>query len=194
MKKFRFSAFTTFDIVLMAMLATANGAMTFYLSVVNKTLNSLGGPIATSTIVGLYMVYGLLAYYIIRKPGTAVITYAFGALVQSFMGTAYGFMSAIAAALCYMIAAELVFALLRHKVWNVGALMLAGGAMVPLWFIVAAYMFGYTSWGWQVLAIALVVRVASGVLLCGMLTKWLGDALGRTGLLRRYAWSRDERV
>lgn len=192
-KKIRFSAFTTFDIVLMAMLATANGAMTFYLSVVNKVLNSFGGPIATSSIVGLYMVYGLLACYIIRKPGTAVVTYAFGALVQSFIGNAYGFMAAIAAAFCYMFAAELLFALLRYKSWNTGALMLVGGAMVPLWFIVAAYMFGYTSWSWQVLVVALVVRIASGVLLCGLLTKWLGDALGRTGLLRRYAWSRGER-
>lgn len=71
-------SFTTLDIVLMAMLATANAVLTFYLSYINKMLNSLGGPVATSTIVGVYMVYGLLAYYIIRKPGTAAITYGIG--------------------------------------------------------------------------------------------------------------------
>ncbi|MBJ8191454.1 ECF transporter S component, partial [Bacillus cereus] len=142
-----FAKFTTLDIVLMAMLATLNGVMTVYLSLINKTLNSLGGPIATSAIVGLYMIYGLLAYYIIRKPGTAVIAYAFGAVVQSFMGSAYGIASIIAAAVCYMIAAELVFALLRYRRWNAVSLMLGGGAMGPLWFIVAANMFGYMHWG-----------------------------------------------
>ena len=53
-------------------------------------------------------------------------------------------------------------------------LMLVGGAMVPLWFLFAANMFGYTSWPLEVLGIALVVRILSGVLLCGLLTKVLG--------------------
>lgn len=39
-----FARFTTLDIVLMAMLATLNGVMTVYLSMINKTLNSLGAP------------------------------------------------------------------------------------------------------------------------------------------------------
>lgn len=179
-------AFTTLDIVLMAMLATANAVMTFYLSYINKMLNSMGGPIATSTIVGLYMVYGLLAYYIIRKPGTAVITYGIGGTIQCFIGTTYGIASCIVAALCYMIVAELIFAMFRYKQWGVSALMLAGGALVPLWFLCAIYMFGYTVWGWQVLTLALGMRLLSGIILCGLLTKILGDAIQRTGLLRRY--------
>ncbi|MDG0056303.1 ECF transporter S component [Paenibacillus sp. P2(2022)] len=189
-----FAKFTTLDIVLMAMLATLNGVMTVYLSMINKTLNSLGGPIATSAIVGLYMIYGLLAYYIIRKPGTAVIAYALGAVVQSFMGSAYGIASIIAAAVCYMVAAELVFALLRYRRWNAVSLMLVGGAMVPLWFIVAANMFGYMHWGWKVLTIALVVRILSGIVLCGLLTKVLGDALNGTGLLKRFELGRASRA
>ena len=46
-----------------------NAVLTVYIGPVNKLLSSLGGPIATSTTTGIYMVYGLLAYYIIRKPG-----------------------------------------------------------------------------------------------------------------------------
>lgn len=55
-KKNAFAKFTTLDIVLMAMLAAANAVMTVYLSPVNQALNGLGGPIATSTITGLYMI------------------------------------------------------------------------------------------------------------------------------------------
>lgn len=189
-----FKAFTTIEIVLMAMLAAANGVMTIYLSPLNQALNGLGGPIATSTITGLYMIYGLLAYYIIRKPGTAVITYGIGAVVQSFMGSAYGIASCFAAAACYMVIAELVFAAFRYKKWNLPVLMLAGGAMVPIWFFFAARMFGYMAWGTDVLFIALGVRILSGIVMCGMLTKLLGDVLSRSGLLRRFAVSSGRRA
>jgi energy-coupling factor transport system substrate-specific component len=59
--------------------------------------------------------------------------------------------------------------------------------MVPLWFFFAAQMYGYTKWGIDVLLISLVVRVLSGMILCGLLVKLLGDALASSGLLRRFA-------
>ncbi|RUT31556.1 hypothetical protein EJP77_09140 [Paenibacillus zeisoli] len=191
-KKSVFAAFTTMEIVLMAMLATANAVMTTYISPINQALNTLGGPIATSSITGIYMIYGLLAYYIIRKPGTAVITYGIGGVVQAFMGTAYGIASCFVAAACYMVIAELVFAIVRYRKWNLGVLMIAGGAMVPIWFFFAANMFHYTKWGTSILLIALGVRIVSGILLCGLLTQVLGSALIRTQLLRRFAISRGQ--
>ncbi|WP_410771395.1 ECF transporter S component [Fontibacillus sp. BL9] len=184
---FPFKAFTTLDIVLMAMLAAANAVMTVYLSPLNQALNGLGGPIATSTVTGLYMIYGLLACYIIRKPGTAVITYGIGAVVQAFMGSAYGIASCFVAAACYMVVAEAVFAFFRYRKWNMTVMLFTGGALVPIWFFFAARMFGYTKWGTDILLIALVVRILSGILLCGMLSKLLGDTLARSGLLRRFA-------
>lgn len=191
-RKSVFAAFTTMEIVLMAMLATANAVMTTYISPINQALNTLGGPIATSSITGIYMIYGLLAYYIIRKPGTAVITYGIGGVVQAFMGTAYGIASCFVAAACYMVIAELVFAIVRYRKWNLGVLMIAGGAMVPIWFFFAANMFHYTKWGTSILLIALGVRIVSGILLCGLLTQVLGSALIRTQLLRRFAISRGQ--
>ncbi len=184
---FPFKAFTTLDIVLMAMLAAANAVMTVYLSQLNQALNSLGGPIATSTVTGLYMIYGLLACYIIRKPGTAVITYGIGAVVQAFMGSAYGITSAFVAAACYMVVAEAVFAFFRYRNWNLAVMLFAGGALVPIWFFFAARMFGYMKWGTDILLWALVVRIVSGIVLCGLLSKLLGDTLARSGLLRRFA-------
>ncbi|MCA1292614.1 ECF transporter S component [Paenibacillus sp. alder61] len=186
-KGFSWSAFTTLDIVLMAMLAAANAVLTVYISPVNQALNGIGGPIATSTITGLYMVYGLLACYIIRKPGTAVITFGIGAVVQAFMGTAYGIASCFVAAGCYMVVAETIFAAFRYRKWNLPIMLLVGGAMVPIWFFFAARMFGYMKWGTDILLIALAVRILSGIVLCGLLSKLLGDALSRSGLLRRFA-------
>lgn len=185
-----FQRFTTLDIVLMAMLAAANAVLTVFLSPLNQALNGLGGPILTSTITGLYMIYGLLAYYIIRKPGTALITYGIGAVVQAFMGSAYGILSCFVAAACYLVIVEVAFALVRYQKWSWLMLTVTGGAMVPLWFFFAAQMFGYTKWGTDVLLLALVVRVLSGMILCGLLVKLLGDALAGSGLLRRFAAGR----
>ena len=178
--------FTTFDIVLMALLAVASGVLTNYLAFVNKALTAIGGPIATSTITGIYMLYGVLAVYIIRKPGTALVTYLIGATVQSLLGNSYGMASAYVAALCYAVAVETVFALFRYKRWGYGSVVTASLCAVPLWFVFAAYMFGYLKWSFPVLLAALVVRCVSGVVLCGVLSKWIGDRLVKTGLLRFY--------
>lgn len=182
----KLKSFTTLDIVLMALLAVANGVLTTYLAFVNKMLTALGGPIATSTITGLYMIYGVLAIYIIRKPGAALITYLIGAIVQSFMGNSYGMASAFIAAICYAVAVEAVFALSRYRTWGYGSVVAASVAAVPLWFFFAAYMYGYLEWGLPVLTGALIVRCLSGAVLCGLVAKWLGDQLARTGLLRAY--------
>jgi energy-coupling factor transport system substrate-specific component len=180
-------SFTTFDIVLMALLAVANGVLTTYFGLLNKTLTAIGGPILTSTTVGIYMVYGLLAIYIIRKPGTALITFLMGATVQMLLGNAYGMASAYVAALSYAVVLEAVFALYRYNRWGYVSIMIAAISAVPLWFVFAAYMFGYIKWGLPVLLVALVVRCLSGAILCGALTKWLGDSLAKTGLLKNFA-------
>lgn len=186
-------SFTVMDIVLMALLAAANGVLTYYMAFVNKSLTAAGGPILTSTITGIYMLYGVLAIYIIRKPGAALITYFIGAFVQILSGIAYGMASAIVAAACYAVFVELIFALFRYRRWNYFTVMLASICAVPVWFVCAAYMFGYLEWGMPVLATALIVRCASGAILCGLLAKWLGDRLAALGLLRLFPAGLTER-
>lgn len=178
--------FTLMDIVLMALLAAANGVLTFFLSFVNKALYTIGGPILTSTIVGVYMIYGVLAVYIIRKPGTATITYFIGAFVQIILGVAYGMASALVASACYAFAIELIFFLMRYRRWSYFAVSLASFSAVPLWFLCAAYMFGYVEWPLSILILAFLVRCISGVVMCGLIVKWIGDRLLRTGLLRGF--------
>lgn len=182
-----FQPFTTVDIVLMALLAVANGVVTYYLAFVNKTLTALGGPIATSTITGIYMIYGVLAVYIIRKPGTAFFTYMIGAIVQTLLANNYGMASAFVAALCYAVALEIVFAIFRYRRWGYAHIVIASVCAVPLWFICAAYMYGYVEWGTPILIGALLMRCASGAVLCGLLGKWLGDRMAKTGLLRSFS-------
>lgn len=173
--------------VLMALLAAANGVLTSGLSWLNKLLHSLGGPMLTSSIVGLYMIYGLLAAYIIRKPGAAMLTYALGAVVQILIGTAYGAWSAIAAALCYGIVIEPLLYLFRYRRYDWPAMLFIGLAAVPIWFVVSAFMFGYIYFETWVLIATLVIRCLSGLVLCGALTKLIGDRLAPARAVRPFA-------
>jgi energy-coupling factor transport system substrate-specific component len=179
--------FTTFDIVLMALLAAANAVITVYASYLNKMLTAIGGPIATSTSVGIYMIYGILAMYIIRKPGSALITFMIGATMQTLLGISYGALSAYVAAICYAVAVEAVFAIYRYKRWDYTSIIIASVCATLLWFPFAAYMFGYIKWGVPVLAIALIIRCLSGIVLCGIFSKWIGDRLRNAGLLKFFA-------
>lgn len=182
---------TLMEWVLMALLAAMNGVLTSLLSHVNQLLTSLGGSMLTSTIVGLYMIYGLLAMYIIRKPGAALFTYLIGALMQVMIGTSYGPWSAIVAALCYAVIVEPLFYLFRYKRFGWSVMLFTGVAMTPLWYIIAAFMFGYIHYESWVLIVTLVIRCISGMLLCGGLTKWLGDRIKHTRYVRPFALGRD---
>jgi len=190
---------TTHDIVLMALLAVGNGVLTFFTAYINQLLTAVGGPIATSTITGIYMVYGVLAMYIIRKPGAAFGTYMIGATVQSLFGISYGAASAYVAALCYAVIIEAVFAIIRYKYWGYITVSLASLLAVPLWFIGAAYMYGY--WAWEgsvqifgidihVLLAAFMIRCMSGIILCGIVTKLIGVGLERAGWLKWFSAGR----
>ncbi|WP_019420350.1 ECF transporter S component [Paenibacillus sp. OSY-SE] len=192
-ERFSLRSLSLSEWVLMALLAAANGVLTSGLSWVNKLLHSMGGPMLTSSLVGLYMIYGLLAMYIIRKPGAALMTYALGACIQILVGTAYGAWSAIAAAACYAIVIEPIFYLFHYRHYNWGAMLFVGTAAVPLWFVVSAFMFGYIQYESWVLIVTLLIRCLSGMLLCGALTKVIGDRLAPTRAVRPFALGRDYR-
>lgn len=191
-KKRSFCKLTLADWVLMALLAAANGVPTSILSWFNTLLHSLGGPLLTSTTVGLYMIYGLLAMYIIRKPGVALFTYALGACIEIVIGNAYGPLIALAAAMCYAVVAELFFFLFRYRQFHWVAILYVSIAMVPLWFIVVSFLLGYRYYNVTIFMLTLIIRCISGLLLCGVPTKIIGDRLMGTRALRPFVFARSD--
>src|SRR5690606_10084327 len=87
--------------------------------------------------------------------------------------------------------AELVFAGTRYRSWSTATLLAAGGlaALVALpwnW-----YRLGYFALEPGLMALLVVVRIVSGMLLGGLLPKGIGDALARTGVLSGFAIGRE---
>ncbi|WP_261130592.1 ECF transporter S component [Bacillus sp. Marseille-Q3570] len=176
---------TTVDIVLMAILAIVNGVALTYLAMLNQLLTALGGPILTSITLGLYSISGVLAAYIIRKPGAAFFTLTLAGVVQIISGNPNGLIS-ITAAVTDGLGVELGFMMFRYKRWDWLSTGVAGLLAVPLWFIIAAFWFGYYKWGLTILLIAFAVRLLSGIVLSGWLSKLIGDLLVRTDILKGF--------
>ncbi|QAS53541.1 ECF transporter S component [Halobacillus litoralis] len=176
---------TTVDIVLIAILAIVNGVAMTYIAMLNQLLTAIGGPILTSITLGLYSISGVLAAYIIRKPGVAFFTLTLAGVVQIISGNPNGLVSLIAATTDGL-GVEIGFALFRYKRWDWLSTAVAGLLAVPLWFIVASFWFGYYKWGITILLIAFVIRCVSGIILSGWLSKIVGDILAGTNILKGF--------
>lgn len=184
---------TTVDIVLMAILAIVNGVAMTYLAMLNQMLTAVGGPILTSITLGFYSISGVLAAYIIRKPGAAFFTLTLAAVVQILSGNPNGLISFVAGATDGL-GAELGFLLFSYKRWNWMSTAIAGLGAVPIWFVVASFWFGYYKWGWTILIIAFVVRCLSGIVLSGWLSKAIGDLLEKTNILKGFKIAKDRKA
>ncbi|MEH7305488.1 ECF transporter S component [Neobacillus drentensis] len=193
MAKEKSKRLTTVDIVLMAILAIVNGVAMTYLAMLNQMLTALGGPILTSITLGLFSISGVLAAYIIRKPGAAFFTLTLAGVVQILSGNPNGLIS-ITAAITDGLGAELGYLLFRYKRWDWLSTALSGLFAVPVWFVIASFWFGYYKWGWTVLIIAFGVRCVSGIVLSGWLSKAIGDLLEKTDILKGFKIAKDRKA
>lgn len=172
------------DIVVVAVLAAA-GAVLFwawsnalYPVVAGATA---GYPPLSGLILGGWLLPGVLGALVIRKPGAAFACELLAAILEGFLGTHFGW-TVIISGVVQGLGAELGFALLRYRRWGAVAAMTAGalsalagtvGENVLYNFEWAlAHRLAYTGFG-----------VVSGVLLAGLASWLLVDALRATGVL-----------
>ncbi|WP_342429628.1 ECF transporter S component [Neobacillus sp. FSL H8-0543] len=176
---------STLDIVLMAILAIVHGIAMTYVALLNQVLTAMGGPILTSVIIGLFTIHGVLAMYIIRKPGAALVTCLISGVVQILAGNPNGLISMVAAS-SYGVGIEVAFAFFKYRRYDFITLSIAGFTSMPIWFVIAGFWFGYINWGVMVMITAFLVRCLSGVILSGWISKILGDTLSKTGILNGF--------
>ncbi|RHW40397.1 hypothetical protein D1B31_12685 [Neobacillus notoginsengisoli] len=180
--------FSTLEIVMMAIVAIVHGIAMTYVALLNQVLTAAGGPILTSVIIGLFTIHGVLAMYIIRKPGAALVTCLISGVVQILAGNPNGLISMVAAS-SYGVGIEVAFAFFRYKRFDFITLSIAGFTSMPIWFVIAGFWFGYIKWGIGVMIIAFLVRCLSGVVLAGWTSKLIGDSLSKTGILKGFTIS-----
>jgi energy-coupling factor transport system substrate-specific component len=147
-------------------------------------------PEVSHVLGGLYVIAGVLAAYVIRRPGSAFLAEVIAALVETPFSP-FGLIT-LWLGLLQAVGIEAVFLATRYRRFDLVTLMVAGavGALMVLFgrFYTA---FGYASLTIDVQIIRFVATVVGGALFGGLGAKLIGDALARTGVLNNFAIARD---
>lgn len=185
---------TLHDLVLLAVLAVVFGFLYWALVQVWGWLQVVMGPLgdlAQNVLVGGWMVVAPLAVYIVRKPGVGILVEIIASIVEVvFLASPVGPML-ILVGFIQGAGAEVAFAATRYRRYG-WAVFIASGATAAL----ANLVLGMVRMGWagqELFELRVIFQFASGVLLCGVLAKLIGDALLRTGVLDNYAIGRAAR-
>ena len=140
---------------------------------------------------GIWLLAGVLAALVVRKPGAALFAELVAAIVEALVGNAWGGPITILYGVIEGLGAELIFALFLYASWRLGTAMLAGalagigGGILDLVFYTPAATINATY-----ITVYLVCFAISGAVLAGVVGWLIVRALVPTGALNRFASGR----
>lgn len=155
--------------------------------VLGKVLPGLGGLAA-----GIWLLGGTLGGYVIRKPGAALFVELLAATVSMALGSQWA-IATLYSGLAQGIGAEIVFALVAYRRFNVWVAAAAGGLSFACEWFLELFTEGNLAKEVSFNVVYLVSGVASGIVLAGLLAWALTNALAKTGALDRFASGRGAR-
>jgi len=180
----------TLDAVLVAVLAVVFGFLYMQWVPVWLAAASLGAQIGQEALFGFWLIAGVLASYIIRRPGAALVGEFLAALAEVLFGAAAG-TPLLITGLMQGLGAEVVFGARRWRDYSLTTMIIAGAVAMLVALPWNWYRLGYFQLNPGFLVVLLIVRLLSGAIVSGLLAKVIGDALARTGVLNNFALGRE---
>ncbi|EJW14549.1 MULTISPECIES: ECF transporter S component [Paenibacillus] len=180
------------DIVVLSSLSVVFAVIYLLFLQIGNVLVGFMGPMGYEVIFGIWFIVSIIATYIIRKPGAAVISETVAGLVEVLIGNAVGPIL-IVSALIQGLGAEAVFAATRYRNFSTKVLMLAGVGSAVFSFAWGYFRSGYAAFSLGLILAMLLVRCISGAVISGLLGKSIGDALANTGVLRSFPIAKGQR-
>lgn len=183
------------DIVLLVTLGVVFGFLYWALVQGWIALSVAMGPLGDLTqhvLLGGWLLVAPIALAIVRRPGAGVAAEVIASVIEVvFLGSAVGPILFVAAAL-QGLGSEIPFAAGRYRRFGWVRFALSGALGAGLVFFFSAFRSGWydTDLFW----IRLVIQLASGVLLGGVLAKVIVNALARTGVVDDFAIGRAARA
>lgn len=144
---------------------------------------------------GFWLFAGPLAAVIVRKSGAAIYAEVVASILEGLFGNMWGGMETILIGLVQGLGAEIVFACVAYRVWNVLTLTLSGVvSAIGCWgYTFFTHLQGFNMTGayglWY-----LVATVISGALVSGTLMWYLYIGIAKTGALDKFASGREVRA
>lgn len=180
------------DIVVLSSLSVVFAVIYLLFLQIGNVLVGFMGPMGYEVIFGIWFIVSIIATYIIRKPGAAVISETVAGLIEVLIGNAVGPIL-IVSALIQGLGAEAVFAATRYRNYSTKVLMLAGVGSAVSSFAWGYFRSGYAAYSVGLIIAMFVVRCISGAFISGLLGKWIADALANTGVLRSFPIAKGQR-
>ncbi|MFJ3957160.1 ECF transporter S component [Arthrobacter sp. NPDC090010] len=178
------------DIVVAALIAVAGGVIFWAWDQGANLISPLttAFPPLSGLYVGGWLLPGVLAGLIIRKPGAALLVEVIAACSELVMGSQYG-LTVVASGAIQGLGAEIVLAIFLYRKFNL-PVALFSGAVAGLG---CAINDNFLPWGWNITwdggsqAVYLLFCVISGAVIGGLLG-WLATrGLAKTGALSAFA-------
>ncbi|SPT55297.1 ECF transporter S component [Schaalia odontolytica] len=141
---------------------------------------------------GIWLLGGTLGGYIIRKPGAALFVELLASIVSTALGSQWA-IETIYSGLAQGLGAEIVFAIVAYRRFNVWVASAAGALAFAVEWVLELIVFGNIEKGAFYNACYLLFGVLSGIVLAGVLAWALTSALAKTGALDRFASGRGAR-
>lgn len=178
------------DIVVTAVIGVVFGVVFWQWGVITLPLFSAQVNPLAYLVSGVWLVPGVLAMLVVRRPGAALFAELLAAIVSALLGSYWG-MDVLLSGAIQGAGAELAFALLLYRSFGLPVAMLAGaGAAIGEWIHDMPIYYPETDLAVQ-LAYGLFM-VISGVVIAGIGSWLLVRALAPTGVLSQFASGRDQ--
>lgn len=180
----------TVDIVLAAVLAVAFGAVFWQWGAVwSPIFIGTVNPLAY-LVSGVWLIPGVVAGLVIRKPGAALLTETVAAIVSALLGSVWG-LDTVASGIMQGAGAELIFALTLYRSFGpVIAVLAAAGSAVGEWLHDMAFYYPGIAFDVQIAYGASML--VSAAVIAGLGGWLLVRALARTGALSSFPAAREQ--
>jgi energy-coupling factor transport system substrate-specific component len=184
------SSWTQREIVIVAAIGTVFGVVYLAWVQVWLLLQAAIGPLALDLVFGLWCVASTVAAYIVRKPFAAFFAEVVAAIAEVATGNPAGLILLVTGVV-QGAGAELPFLATRWKRYDTIVLVASGASAAVFSFVYTWIRFKYGALDPGLLALMFVLRVVSGVVLCGLLGRVIANGLRGTGALQGLAIDHD---
>ncbi|KRL93529.1 ECF transporter S component [Levilactobacillus hammesii] len=140
-------------------------------------------PLANELLLGIWVMAGPLAGFVIRIPGAATLGELLGAVVEMFLGGIWGASTLISGTL-QGFGSELGFILTGYKRYGWFTLVLSALTTTIVTFIWDLFRSGYAAYHLPFLLLLFCVRFLSVFIFGGVLTKLINNLLVRAHVLK----------
>ena len=175
--------YSTRDIVFIAVIAAIAGVVNTGVGSLWYALNTSGGPVLGGLLQGAFMWAYVLAIWLVRKPGAALLVGLIETGVELLLGNPAG-VGTLGWGVTQGLAVEIVMALSNYSSYSLLTAILAGAAASQFGTIWSAIFYGWDTSAAGQVWLAVPVNLISGALLSGVLGYLLAQAIARTGLIR----------